>query len=217
MLKDIKGAIFDMDGTLIDSMWVWTKIDEEYLSKRDLIFPKGLKEDIEHMSFTEVACYFKNKFNIPDSIEDIKKEWNNMALCHYANDVGLKPGAREFLSLLKSKNIKIALATSNCNLLIETALKKNGIYDFFDSITTTDEVTRGKDFPDIYLLASKRLNLSPENCVVFEDILPAVKGAKTAGMKVVGVHDLYSEYQKKDIIKHADIYISKYDELIKAV
>ncbi len=140
-----------------------------------------------------------------------------MALYHYAHDVTLKPGAKDFLNLLKLKNIKIALATSNCTLLIETALKKNNIYNLFDSITTTNEVKRGKDFPDIYLLAAQKLNLQPEHCVVFEDILPAVKGAKSAGMKVVGVHDFYSEYQKKDIVDLADIYISRYDELTEVV
>lgn len=217
MLKNIKGAIFDMDGTLIDSMWVWSKIDVEYLNQRNIDLPKNLKQEIEHMSFSEVAQYFKDKFNLPDSIEKIQQDWNNMALQYYANDVKLKPGAKEFLSLLRSKGIKVGLATSNCRLLIETALKNNDIYHFFDSITTTDEVSRGKDFPDVYLLAAERLNLKPKDCVVFEDILPAVKGAKLADMLVVGVHDLYSEYQKEDIINCADIYISKYEELTTAV
>ncbi|MDW8801661.1 HAD family phosphatase [Clostridium sp. A1-XYC3] len=217
MLKNIKGAIFDMDGTLIDSMWVWTKVDEEYLEKRNIKLPDNLKEEIEHMSFSEVAQYFKNRFDLPDSIEEIQSEWNHMAIHHYTHDVKLKAGAKEFLSLLKSKGIKIGLATSNCKLLIEIALKNNDIYHFFDSISTTDEVTRGKDFPDIYLLAAKKLNLQPEECAVFEDILPAVKGAKSAGMVVIGVHDLYSEYQKQDIINHADMYISEYNELTKAV
>ncbi|MCT8977505.1 HAD family phosphatase [Clostridium sp. CX1] len=217
MLKNIKGAIFDMDGTLIDSMWVWTKVDEEYLEKRNIKLPDNLKEEIEHMSFSEVAQYFKNRFDLPDSIEEIQSEWNHMAIHHYTHDVKLKAGAKEFLSLLKSKGIKIGLATSNCKLLIEIALKNNDIYHFFDSISTTDEVIRGKDFPDIYLLAAKKLNLQPEECAVFEDILPAVKGAKSAGMVVIGVHDLYSEYQKQDIINHADMYISEYDELTKAV
>jgi len=217
MLKNIKGAIFDMDGTLIDSMWVWSKIDEEYLKKRNIDLPKNLKEEIEHMSFLEVAQYFKSRFNLPDTLEEIQSEWNNMAISYYSNHVKLKPGAKEFLSLLKSKEIKIGLATSNYGLLIKIALKKNGIYHFFDSITTTDEVTRGKDFPDVYLLAAKRLDLKPEECVVFEDILPAVKGAKSANMLVIGVHDLYSEYQKQDIINCADMYISQYTELTKAV
>jgi HAD superfamily hydrolase (TIGR01509 family) len=217
MLKNIKGAIFDMDGTLIDSMWVWSKIDEEYLNKRSIDLPKDLKKEIEHLSFSEVAQYFKDRFNLPDTIDDIQKEWSRMAIHHYTNDVKLKPGAKDFLSILKSKGIKIGLATSNCSPLIEIVLKQNGIYDFFDSITTTDEVTRGKDFPDIYLLAAKRLNLNPEDCAVFEDILPAVKGAKAAHMLVIGVHDFYSEYQKQDIIAQADMYISQYDELTKVV
>lgn len=217
MLKNIKGAIFDMDGTLTDSMWVWSKIDEEYLKKRNIILPNNLKEDIEHMGFTEVAQYFKDRFNISDTIEEIQREWNEMAINQYTHHVSLKPGAREFLSLLKAKGIKIALATSNCKPLIEIALKRNDIYHYFDSITTTDEVSRGKDFPDVYLLASERLMLKPKECVVFEDILPAVKGAKAAGMTVVGVHDSYSEYQKEDIINSADMYILQYRELIEAV
>lgn len=217
MLKNIKGAIFDMDGTLIDSMWVWSKIDEEYLNKRNISLPNNLKQDIEHMGFAEVAQYFKDRFNISDTIEEIQKEWSNMAFHQYAHNVSLKPGAKEFLSLLKSKGIKIALATSNSKPLIEIALKNNDIYHFFDSITTTDEVSRGKDFPDVYLLAAERLILEPSECVVFEDILPAVKGAKAAGMIVIGVHDPYSEYQKEAIVSFADMYICKYDELTKVV
>lgn len=217
MLKNIKGAIFDMDGTLIDSMWVWSKIDEEYLKKRSIQLPNNLKQDIEHMGFSEVAQYFKDRFNIPDSIEEIQNEWNEMAFYQYAHKVDLKPGAKEFLALLRSKGIKIALATSNSKPLIEVALKKNDIYHFFDSITTTDEVLRGKDFPDVYLLAAKKLSVPPKDCVVFEDILPAIKGAKAAGMMVIGVHDSYSEYQRNDIINFSDMYIHQYEELTKAV
>ncbi|WP_411679631.1 HAD family hydrolase [Clostridium thailandense] len=217
MLKNIKGAIFDMDGTLIDSMWVWSKIDEEYLKKKNIQLPNDLKKDIEHMSFSEVAQYFKDRFNITDSIEEIQNEWNEMAFYQYAHKVKLKPGAKEFLTLLRSRGIKIALATSNSKSLTEVALKKNDIYHFFDSITTTDEVLRGKDFPDVYLLAAEKLSIAANNCVVFEDILPAIKGAKAAGMTVIGVHDAYSEYQKDDIINLSDMYIYKYVDLIKAV
>lgn len=217
MLKNIKGAIFDMDGTLIDSMWIWNKIDEEYLKKRSIPLPKDLKEKIAHLSFNEVAQYFKDRFNIIDSIEEIQKEWYDMAIHEYTYNVTLKPGAKEFLYALKKKRVKIALATSNSRLLTEIALKQTGIYNFFDSISITDEVSRGKDFPDIYLLAASRLGLKPEDCVVFEDILPAVKGAKLAKMTVVGVHDLYSDYQKTDIANHADMYIFQYDEITKAV
>jgi HAD superfamily hydrolase (TIGR01509 family) len=217
MLKNISAAIFDMDGTLIDSMWVWDTIDIKYLKKRGFSVPDKLRDDIIHLSFEETALYFKNRFNLSDSIEEIVNEWNDLAYIEYASNVNLKPYAKEYLSKLKAKGIKLAIATSNCTMLLETVLKRHGIYDLFDVITTTDEVDRGKDFPDVYLLSAKKLSVSPSECVVFEDILPAVMGAKAAGMKVVGVHDSYSEYQKKDIMNNADIYINGYREISEAV
>lgn len=217
MLTNIKAAIFDLDGTLIDSMWVWGKIDEDYFKKRNMDLPSNLKSQIEHLSFDEVAAYFKSNFSISDTIEEIKKEWTDSAYVEYLNNVKLKPGVVEFLSLLKNLNIKIGLATSNSKSLLEAGLLANDIYHYFDSITLTDEVSRGKNFPDVYLLAAERLGVNPEECIVFEDILPAVKGAKAAGMKVVGVYDDFSKEQKEDIINHADKYIIEYNELTTAI
>lgn len=217
MLKDIKAVIFDLDGTLIDSMWVWNTIDKNYFSNRNMDLPKNLKSQIEHLSFDETAAYFKNNFGILDTIEEIKNEWNNYAYVEYLNNVKLKPGVIEFLSLLKKSHIKIGLATSNSKSLLEVVLHANGIYHYFDSITLTDEVSRGKTFPDVYLLAAKKLGVSPTECIVFEDILPAIKGAKAAGMKVVGVYDDSSKEQEEEIIDYADMYITEYNELIPAI
>lgn len=217
MLKGIKGAIFDLDGTLIDSMWVWEKIDYDFLSKRNLTFPDDLRVNIEHLSFVEVAKYFKHRFNLNENIEDIMQEWNDMAYSEYSTNVLLKPHAREFLLVLKSMNIRTAIATSNSRLLMNAALKNNGITDMFDAITTLDEAGKVKNSPEIYLLSAKRLNVQPSECIVFEDILPAVKGAKAAGMKVIGVHDSYSEFQKEDIMRTADKYISDFQECLEAI
>lgn len=216
MLNNIKAAIFDMDGTLIDSMWVWTKIDIDFLKKRGIELPSDLKNSIEHLSFTDTARYFKDRFNLPEDVNSIMEEWNQMAYEEYSNSIKLKPGARDYLNLLKSKGIKLALATSNSMTLLEVVLRNTGIYEYFDIITLTDEVKRSKSYPDIYLLSAEKLGVKPEECIVFEDILPAVLGAKAAGMKVIGVHDLYSDYQKEDIINNADYFIYKYEDLNQA-
>lgn len=215
ILKNINTAIFDMDGTLIDSMWVWAKINIDYLAQHKIEVPKNLKESIEDLTFEESANYFREHFNIKDDAQTIMNTWNDMAYDHYRFNVGLKPGAKEYLEFLKSKNIKLALATSNNNNLLETALKKFDIYDMFDFICTTDEVGRGKNFPDIYLYAAKNLNTNPENCIVFEDILPAIKSAKKANMKAVAIEDESSIGYKDLLIKEADYYIKDYKDLLK--
>ena len=214
MLKDIKGAIFDLDGTLVDSMWVWSQIDVEYLESKGYPMPENLRNEISHLSFSQTAVYFKKKFNLADSIETILQDWHNMAYNHYANNVKLKLGVTDFLNKLKSLKIKIALATSNSIPLLEACLKNNGIYECFDSITTTDEVNNGKDCPDVYLLAANKLGINPKACLVFEDILPAVKGAKLANMKVIAVKDNECLNSKEDLLKYADIYIDSFAELL---
>lgn len=217
MIKNIKAAIFDMDGTIVDSMWVWDEIDFEYLAKHNAVATPTLKHDIAHLSFDEVALYFKNAFNLPYTTAEIQQHWNEMAYDKYCNKVKLKPGIRSFLELLKARGIKIALATSNNTLLLEACLKANGIYDYFDVITLTSEVSRGKDFPDVYLLTAEKLQVNPCDCIVFEDILPAIKGAKSAGMTVVGVYDEYSKLHHEEIKIHADNFIVEYDEIETAV
>lgn len=214
MLENIKGAIFDLDGTLVDSMWVWSKIDIDYLESKGHALPENLNSEICHLSFTQTANYFKERFSLSDSIDTILKDWNNRAYNHYSENVKLKDGVKEFLDKLKQNNIKIALATSNSVPLLEACLKNNGIYDYFDSITTTDEVSNGKNCPDVYLLAAKKLNVNPKNCIVFEDILPAIKGAKAADMTVIAVSDKHSLNDLDEIINHSDKYINSYFELI---
>lgn len=219
MIENIKAAIFDLDGTLVDSMWLWDKIDTTYLKSLGIDKPSNLKKEITHLSFDKTAEYFKSRFNIPHSIESILKTWYNMSYDEYTNNIKLKPGAKEFLQHLHNKKIKIGLATSNSMVLVETCLKSNNIFDLFDKITLTSEVSRDKSYPDVYLLAAERLGVSPKNCIVFEDILPAIHGAKSAGMKVIAVNDepYTPPDDKAKIIKEADFYIEDYNELLNKI
>ena len=214
MFTDIKAAIFDLDGTLIDSMWVWDQIDIDYLTSRGFQVPNNLKDEINHLSFEQCATYFKKRFNINSSEEDMLKEWNNSAYNYYANIIPLKKGAREILNYLKGKGIKIGLATSNNYSLINATLEHNKIKYYFETITTTGEVSNGKNKPDVYLLAANKIGVVPQNCIVFEDILEAVRGAKAANMKVVAVYDKAASYQRQALEETADKYIMDYFELM---
>ena len=214
MLTNIKAAIFDLDGTLINSMSLWDQIDIDYLTSKNIPVPDDLNNEISHLSFNQVAVYFKERFKLKDSLDEIKNTWNTMAYNHYSSDITLKDGVVEFLDFLKKSNIKIGLATSNSTELLEASLKFNKIYDYFDAITITDEVSIGKHEPDVYLLAAKKLNVKPEECIVFEDILVAVKGAKKAGMKVIAVEDECSSLDKDEIIKISDEFINDFRALI---
>lgn len=214
MLTNIKGLIFDLDGTLINSMHVWEKIDKDYLTSRGHIVPPNIKEKITHLSLTETANYFKETFNIDDTVEEIISTWNEMAYKEYSLNIKLKDGVLEFLNYLKSNNYKIALATSNSIPLLTAVLKNNKVYHLFDAISTSDEVGKSKANPDIYLLSAKKLKVDPNECLVFEDIVQAIKGAKLANMKTVSVFDNQSQSELEELKKESDFYIESYKNII---
>lgn len=214
MLKDIKAVIFDLDGSLVDSMWMWYDIDVEYLGRFGLTCPKDLQACIEGMSFSETAVYFKERFSLPDSLEQIKKDWNDMAWDKYLHEVPLKEGVYEFLCYCKEKGIKLGIATSNSRELVENIAKVHGLDAYFECIMTGCDVAKGKPAPDIYLAVAKKLQVAPENCLVFEDIVPGIMAGKSAGMKVCAVEDAYSAYQAGEKEKLADYYIKDFRGII---
>lgn len=204
---DFEAAIFDLDGTLFDSMSVWEKVDIEFLSRRNLPVPESYMEEIRARSFIEAAKYTIGLFALDESPADLIKEWNDMVAYEYRNNIRLKAYAAEYLALLKSRDVKIGTATSLPHTLAEPVLKKNGIYGFFDCFCSTDEVTRGKEFSDVFILASQKLMVPPEACIVFEDILQGVVSAKRAGMKAYCIYDEYSKDQMGEIKKIVDGYL----------
>lgn len=215
MLEHIKAVLFDLDGTLVDSMWVWNDIDVEYLGRFGLSLPETLQKEIEGMSFTETAVYIKQKFSIPDPIEKMKEDWNAMAFDKYVNEVPLKKGVSEFLALCRKKGIRLGIATSNSRQLVDVIIASHGLTEYFDGIVTGCEVNRGKPWPDVYLETARRCGASPEHCLVFEDIVPGMQAGRNAGMKVCAVADAYSVYPEKEKRKLADYYIEDFTEITK--
>ncbi len=215
-MKDLKGAIFDLDGTLLDSMWVWEQIDIDFLKKRGIDLPEDYVKKITPMGFEAAARYTIQRFGLKERPEDLIQEWYDMAVEFYKTRVGLKPGAVRYLEHLKANGVKIAAATSSDPQLFEPALIHNGIRDFFSSVVTVRDVSRGKGFPDIYLFAAGRLGESPCRCAVFEDIPEGILGARDGGFHTVGVYDSYSGHEKEQMISLADRYIYDYEELLEA-
>lgn len=214
MINTMKAAIFDLDGTLVDSMGVWVQIDIEYIKEighTDDVDFLELKNNINHLSFRGTAQYFQERFNINKSIDEICDRWHEMAYNEYKNHIKLKDGAFEFLHMLKERGVKIGLATSNSVELSKACLESNGVLHLFDNITITGEVSRGKNFPDVYLLSAQRLGVDRKDCIVFEDILPAIEGAKKGDFKVVRIYD---ELAAKSINEEVDV--DKYDLFIKS-
>lgn len=214
MINNYDAFIFDLDGTLVDSMWMWKSIDIEYLSRFNLELPPNLQNEIEGMSFTETAHYFKNRFNINDDIEAIKAEWNQMATDFYKNKVKLKAGVLEFLDYLKNKNKKLGIATSNSKELTMDCVKALGIKDYFDCIITGCDVKAGKPNPEVYLTNASTLMVSPDKCLVFEDIPVGIMAGKNAGMTTCAIEDDYSYNFKEEKEKLADYYITDYNEFL---
>lgn len=210
ILRDTEAVIFDFDGTLVDSMWIWKSVDVDYLAKFGFEYEEGLQQKIEGMSFYETALFFKENYHISDSPEDMVDEWNSMAYDKYLNQVPFKPGAKEFLDELIKRGIRVGIGTSNTPELVAAALGTLNAKGMINAIVTGHEVERGKPSPDIYLEAAKRLGVEPEKCLVFEDIVPGIMAAKNAGMRAFAVDDEYSKDVWEEKKKTADYYITDY-------
>lgn len=212
-LNDFDAMLFDLDGTLADSMHIWKDIDFEFLSMFNLEMPENLQNEIEGMSFYQTAVYFKETFNLEWSLEEIMDCWNKMAYEHYTKVIQLKPGVLDFLKILKENNIKTAIGTSNSRSLTEAFLEANGVAEYFNEIVTAKEVTLGKPAPDVYLYAADLLKVDNHRCLVFEDLPAGILAGKAAKMTVCAVEDTYSEGLREEKIKLSDIYLKTFTEL----
>ena len=215
-----KAVIFDLDGSLVDSMWVWPRIDQEYLARFGIEMPlegkerEELRSAIEGMSCLETALHFQKQFGISDSTDQMIADWNAMAWDKYEKEVPLKDGIPEFLEGCRKQGILLGIATSNMRELVENVLKTHGILDQFAVIATGSEVTKGKPAPDIYLHVAQMLGVKPEECLVFEDIIPGIQAGKNAGMTVCAVADADSALYKEQIREAADYYTEDFYDFL---
>ena len=214
-LKNIEGAVFDLDGTLLDSSWVWEKVDEKFLGDRGFQVPDDYVDEISPLGAERAAVYTIERFGLNEDKDDIVREWIEMAKKEYATEVVCKPYAKEFLEELHKLNIKMAVATSSDRELFMKTLEREGILKYFQKIVTVDEVERGKGYPDIYEEAARRIKVNPHKCLVFEDILAGVTGASLGEFNVVAVFDEKSKHNWEKIKSISKYSINDYKELLQ--
>lgn len=214
VVTDFKAAIFDLDGTLIRSNHVWSEIDKMFLGKRGFEVPADYVKAVSTKNFTAAAIYTKELFGLPDSVESIMQEWHDMAVYEYTHVIGPVEGAEDFLRYLHENGVKLGLATANSASLYEPVLKRLGVYELFDSFATTEQVERGKGFPDVYELACERLGESAENAIVFEDIIEGIRGAKMGGFTAAACLNDHYPADREALIVESDLHFESYYQLM---
>lgn len=205
-------AIFDMDGTIIDSMWIWKDLALRSFTRRGVRAPENLEHTLFSMNFMDAAEYCIKESGYSMTKEQLVEEWTRDARLMYEKEITLKPFTRELLSYLKSLGLTLCLTTANFKEVADMILERFSLTDFFDSITVTSEVNTSKLLPDVFLLTAAKHHVKPERCIVFEDSYYAVQGAKAAGMSVIGVYDDYAQHTEQDIRQLADAYIYSFEE-----
>ena len=208
----IKGAIFDLDGTLFDSMFIWDTIGEIYLRSIGYEPKENLNETFRTMSLYNAACYYKREYGVTLSVDEITDGVNRMVEKYYINEVQLKSGAYDFVKHLHNIGVKMCIATATDKYLVQAALERCGISDCFSEIFTCTSIGHSKDEPDIYREALKHLGTPKEDTLVFEDAIYAIRTAKKDGFRVVAIYDK-SEGNQAEVKSLCDYYITDYTDM----
>ena len=211
----IKGAIFDVDGTLLDSMFIWKDVGIRYVRSRGIESEANLSEVLFPMILEEGAAYVMRRYGLKESIEQIVQGILDMVRDFYYYEAQLKDGAKDFLQAMDEKGIPMVVATSSERDQIEHAFKRLEILHYFKRIFTCTEVGVGKRKPVVYKEAEKFLGIEAKEIYVFEDVIHAIRTAKTAGFQTVGLYDSSSEAVQKEIKETADIYLGNLKDFQK--
>ncbi|MBP3442867.1 MAG: bifunctional hydroxymethylpyrimidine kinase/phosphomethylpyrimidine kinase [Clostridia bacterium] len=208
----IKGAIFDLDGTLFDSMFIWDTIGEKYLRSIGYEPKENLNETFRTMSLYNAACYYKSEYGVTLTVDEIMDGVNRMAEKYYIKEIQLKPGVYDFVKHLHNVGVKMCIATATDKYLVEAALERCGINEYFSEVFTCTSVGHGKDKPYIYREALKHLGTTKEDTLVFEDAIYAIRTAKEDGFRVIAVYDK-SEQNQAEVKTLCDFYIADYSDM----
>ena len=213
-MKDIKLAIFDLDGTLIDSTSIWGEIDQIFFQRRGKEVPDEYMKEIAHIGLTAAAKVTKEKYFPNEKEEDILKEWNDLSLEAYRYHIPLKDNVKDLLDLLASKGITLALATANSEELYKPCIERLDIKKYFSYIIDVNSCSKGKDSPEIFDKVVNHFKVAKEETIIFEDSLTAIKTGKENGYKVIAIYDKCSTKDIEYTKSISYLFVNNYRELI---
>ena len=204
----ICGAIFDVDGTLLDSMSIWDTIGGDYLRSIGYEPRENLNEVFKNMSLYQAARYYQTEYGVTLSAGEIMSGVNAMLERYYRFEAPLKSGAAELLKQLRISGVKLCIATATDRYLVEAALERCGVLSLFGEIFTCNGVGHGKDEPHIFEAALRFLGTLKSETIVFDDALYAIRTAKEVGFLVVAVYDSH-EKARDQVQALADVYLEE--------
>ena len=209
----IKAAIFDADGTLLDSMGQWNLVPYKYVKSLVVAADENIAEKLFTMTISEAAEFIIDEYELSVTVEEAVEGMDAIIREFYKNDVKLKDGAGELLEFFKSRGIPMVIGTSTDRDCIEVGLERTGISAYFDRIYTSTEVGKSKEKPDLFIQAMEFMESSPDETIVFEDGLYSLRTAAALGMKTVGIFDEVSLSNQKELKELADLYVDEGESL----
>lgn len=209
----IKAAIFDADGTLLDSMGQWNLVPYKYVKSLGVAADENIAEKLFTMTISEAAEFIIDEYELSVTVEEAVEGMDAIIREFYKNDVKLKDGAGDLLEFFKSRGIPMVIGTSTDRDCIEVGLERTGISAYFDRIYTSTEVGKSKEKPDLFIQAMEFMESSPDETIVFEDGLYSLRTAAALGMKTVGIFDEVSLSNQKELKELADLYVDEGESL----
>ncbi len=216
MFEEIEGCIFDLDGTLLDSMQVWQDVDRRFLEKYGLEWNPEISQNVKKMTLDESALYFIHELKVPISLNQIKAEWESMVADEYYNNIQLKPGAMSIVKQMYACAHKMTVATSCNRGHAIAAMNRLKISRYFEYVKTVKDVGgKSKKYPDLFYYCAKAMDTDVDRTIVFEDLLLPIKVAHEAGFVTCAIQDELSAHEKEEIMKYSDYYFKSFKDIFR--